>query len=104
MTTDSGLVALSAAAAKDILRDDPSLSKPKNNDLKIQIKKLFFHRFERRNQLKRRYIMKITETTYKNVAAIECETEKIKVKFFAAKRLPYAVGNRQGNGHRIHGS
>ena len=25
--------------------------------------------------------MKITETTYKNVAAIECETEKIKVKF-----------------------
>ena len=41
LTTDSGLVALSAAAAKDILRDDPSLSKPKNNDLKIQIKKLF---------------------------------------------------------------
>lgn len=25
--------------------------------------------------------MKITETTYKNVAAIECETEKIKVRF-----------------------
>lgn len=41
LTTDSGLVALSAAAAKDILRDDPSLSKPKNNDLEIQIKKLF---------------------------------------------------------------
>ncbi len=41
LTTDSGLVALSAAAAKDILRDDPSLSKPKTMTLKFKSKSFF---------------------------------------------------------------